>query len=107
MEAERLLFPGKDYVNWIYKDLYEVDQPFIGACVGLLDVNLGNRYFFNFTLQISDDINRNDIPRMPWHDCSVGVTGQVAGDFARHFIQRWNAHRVRFRHLFLKQITQI
>ncbi len=70
-------------------------------CVGLLDVNLGNRYFFNFPLQISDDINRNDIPRMPWHDCSVGVTGKVAGDFARHFIQRWNAHRVRFRHRFI------
>ncbi len=69
--------------------------------MGRLDKKLGDMYFFNLLLHISDDINRNDIPRMPWHDCSVGVTGKVAGDFARHFIQRWNAHRVRFRHHFI------
>lgn len=33
---------------------------------------------------------------MPWHDVGVGLSGKVVSDFARHFIQRWNAHRVSF-----------
>ncbi|VDN98416.1 unnamed protein product [Rodentolepis nana] len=32
---------------------------------------------------------------MPWHDVGVGLNGKLVSDFARHFIQRWNAHRKR------------
>jgi phosphatidylserine/phosphatidylglycerophosphate/cardiolipin synthase-like enzyme len=36
---------------------------------------------------------------MPWHDEALVVFGQVARDAARHFIQRWNMHKVRKRQL--------
>jgi phospholipase D1/2 len=31
---------------------------------------------------------------MPWHDEALVVTGEAARDCARHFIQRWNIHKV-------------
>lgn len=31
---------------------------------------------------------------MPWHDEALVVFGQAARDVARHFIQRWNIHKV-------------
>jgi phospholipase D1/2 len=31
---------------------------------------------------------------MPWHDEGLVVFGQAARDVARHFIQRWNIHKV-------------
>ena len=33
---------------------------------------------------------------MPWHDEALVVFGQAARDVARHFIQRWNIHKVYF-----------
>jgi len=32
---------------------------------------------------------------MPWHDEALVVTGEAARDCARHFIQRWNIHKVK------------
>jgi phospholipase D1/2 len=32
---------------------------------------------------------------MPWHDEALVVFGRTARDVARHFIQRWNIHKVR------------
>ncbi|VUZ38993.1 unnamed protein product [Hymenolepis diminuta] len=32
---------------------------------------------------------------MPWHDVGIGLNGKIVSDFARHFIQRWNALRKR------------
>jgi len=32
---------------------------------------------------------------MPWHDIGVMVQGLAARDVARHFIQRWNAVKVK------------
>ena len=61
-----LTWPGKDYVNWIVRDLarpQEHDQ---------------------------DNEDRLTTPRMPWHDIGLGLTGEAARDVARHFIQRWN-----------------
>ena len=61
-----LTWPGKDYVNWIVRDLarpQEHDQ---------------------------DNEDRLTTPRMPWHDIGMGLTGEAARDVARHFIQRWN-----------------
>ena len=43
----------------------------------------------------SDLVDRGSVPRMPWHDIATGVTGSAARDVARHFIQRWNAIKVR------------
>ncbi|KAF8792040.1 Phospholipase D1 like protein [Argiope bruennichi] len=57
---------GKDYANFIFKDLYNLHQPY------------------------SDNIDRNVTPRMPWHDVGLFVQGKIARDIARHFILRWN-----------------
>ncbi|RLN10907.1 hypothetical protein BBJ28_00015764 [Nothophytophthora sp. Chile5] len=59
-------FVGKDYSNPRVKDFVEVDQPEV------------------------DMIDRNQVPRMPWHDCHCRLEGQPARDVARHFVQRWN-----------------
>jgi phosphatidylserine/phosphatidylglycerophosphate/cardiolipin synthase-like enzyme len=40
---------------------------------------------------------------MPWHDEGLVVFGKVARDVARHFIQRWNIHKVRIRKSYLKE----
>ncbi|KAM7536021.1 hypothetical protein Aperf_G00000096534 [Anoplocephala perfoliata] len=69
--SRKYLFVGKDYENWLYRDADELDRPG------------------------EDRIDRNEIPRMPWHDIGCVVTGSVVSDFARHFIQRWNATRMR------------
>lgn len=57
---------GKDYCNFIYKDIREVQAPF------------------------RDFIDRQQVPRLPWHDVGGCVCGPAARDVARHFIQRWN-----------------
>ncbi|TDH65126.1 uncharacterized protein CCR75_000449 [Bremia lactucae] len=59
-------FLGKDFSNPRVKDFIEVDHP------------------------NEDMIDRNEVPRMPWHDCHSRLEGQPARDVARHFIQRWN-----------------
>lgn len=41
-----------------------------------------------------DYIDRKESPRMPWHDEALVVNGEAARDCARHFIQRWNIHKV-------------
>lgn len=37
-----------------------------------------------------DIIDRNSIPRMPWHDVAVKIVGKAAGDITLHFIELWN-----------------
>ena len=34
------------------------------------------------------------MPRMPWHDVGMRMSGASARDVARHFILRWNAIKV-------------
>lgn len=58
---------GIDYNNARYRDFVEVDKKWN-----------------------EDGINRNLIPRMPWHDVSVKVVGKVAYDVGIHFIELWN-----------------
>lgn len=60
------LFPGKDYSNARVKDFFELNRPF------------------------DDMYDRNNVPRMPWHDIHQMVVGQPARDLVRHFVQRWN-----------------
>ncbi|CAL8106891.1 unnamed protein product [Calicophoron daubneyi] len=42
---------------------------------------------------VKDLVDRNTTPRTPWHDVGCAVTGMVAADLSRHFVQRWNAIR--------------
>ncbi|KAH7939849.1 hypothetical protein HPB52_018147 [Rhipicephalus sanguineus] len=67
---------GKDYTNFIFKDLTEVDNPFV------------------------DIVDRNVTPRMPWHDIGAAVSGAAARDIARHFVQRWNFTKVVYKDSF-------
>ncbi len=62
---------------------------------------------FEFFLIFSKDyIDRKLAPRMPWHDEALVVTGEAARDCARHFIQRWNIHKVSFfNYLLFKEIS--
>uniref|UniRef100_A0A674MCJ8 phospholipase D n=1 Tax=Takifugu rubripes TaxID=31033 RepID=A0A674MCJ8_TAKRU len=64
------LWLGKDYSNFIRKDWVQLDRPF------------------------EDNIDRAEVPRMPWRDLSAAVHGKAARDVARHFIQRWNFTKV-------------
>ncbi|DAZ95899.1 TPA: hypothetical protein N0F65_012610 [Lagenidium giganteum] len=64
--TERTKFVGKDYSNPRVKDFIDVHLP------------------------EKDLIDRDKVPRMPWHDCHCRLEGQPARDVARHFIQRWN-----------------
>ncbi|GMM54837.1 phospholipase D [Maudiozyma humilis] len=59
-------FPGKDYSNARVCDFFELDKPFESM------------------------YDRNEVPRMPWHDVQMMTVGEPARDMARHFIQRWN-----------------
>ncbi|KAI0412645.1 phospholipase D [Xylaria grammica] len=60
------LFPGKDYSNPRVLDFFKLDEPY------------------------AEMYDRSRIPRMPWHDIAMQVTGQPARDLTRHFVQRWN-----------------
>lgn len=66
LEGSSKLWIGKDYCNFIFKDLVKIHSPF------------------------KDSIDRKITPRMPWHDVAGCVSGPAARDIARHFIQRWN-----------------
>lgn len=60
------IFPGKDYSNPRKKDFFELASPH------------------------KDMYDRQNIPRMPWHDVHMVLSGEGARDLSRHFIQRWN-----------------
>uniref|UniRef100_H2Z4U6 phospholipase D n=1 Tax=Ciona savignyi TaxID=51511 RepID=H2Z4U6_CIOSA len=68
--AQAKLWIGKDYNNFILKDLSQLDDPF------------------------GDVMDRTKMPRMPWHDIACMTYGKPARDAARHFIQRWNYTKI-------------
>ena len=39
---------------------------------------------------MKDQLDRNRLPRMPWHDVQCAIWGPACRDVARHFVQRWN-----------------
>jgi phospholipase D1/2 len=82
-------FLGKDYSN-----SYEKDFEFIEKFDEGFFLFIENFYLFNSFFK--DYIDRKCAPRMPWHDEALVVTGEAARDCARHFIQRWNIHKVCF-----------
>ncbi|CAF0855862.1 unnamed protein product [Rotaria sordida] len=69
LNKKRRYFLGKDYSNPYTKD-------------------------FEFLHKFDEDyIDRKNHPRVPWYDEGLVVSGEVARDCARHFIQRWNIHK--------------
>ncbi|CAI2169391.1 2838_t:CDS:10 [Funneliformis geosporum] len=60
------IWPGQDYSNPRVKD------------------------FVNVAKYDAEIIDKTRIPRMAWHDVSIGAIGHPARDIARHFVQRWN-----------------
>ena len=42
---------------------------------------------------LKENVDRNQKPRMPWHDVHCRLIGPVVADIARHFVQRWNISR--------------
>ena len=67
---------GKRYQRWVGKDY---GNTFQGGARNEL------KHPFD------DYIDRNKIPRMPWHDVGCAFSGRPARDVAKHFIQRYNA----------------
>ena len=63
MYLVRIFSAGKDYVNFIVKDVARPEEP------------------------EGDNVDRRTTPRMPWHDIALMVQGRAARDVARHFIQ--------------------
>ncbi|XP_047331779.1 phospholipase D zeta 1-like [Impatiens glandulifera] len=39
---------------------------------------------------MKDELEREQYPRMPWHDVHCAISGPPCRDVARHFVQRWN-----------------
>uniref|UniRef100_A0A3P9K1M0 Phospholipase n=1 Tax=Oryzias latipes TaxID=8090 RepID=A0A3P9K1M0_ORYLA len=64
------LWLGKDYNNFVKKDWVQLDKPF------------------------EDNVDRSEVPRMPWRDLSAAIHGKAARHVARHFIQRWNFTKI-------------
>ena len=62
-------YPGSDYVNERQVDFHDVDK------------------FWQ------EQLDRNSMPRMAWHDVHTMVEGPVVGDIVRHFIERWDDAR--------------
>eukprot|EP01132_Coremiostelium_polycephalum_P014983 gene14983-18143_t len=65
VDLDNKLFPGRDYGN------------LMSICIRTGDPN-------------KDQIDRYEMPRMPWHDVHVKMIGLAARDAGYNFIQRWN-----------------
>eukprot|EP01094_Clydonella_sp_ATCC50884_P022040 TRINITY_DN4980_c1_g1_i1.p1 TRINITY_DN4980_c1_g1~~TRINITY_DN4980_c1_g1_i1.p1 ORF type:complete len:1036 (+),score=300.83 TRINITY_DN4980_c1_g1_i1:143-3109(+) len=61
------------------------DQLFPGRDYGNLCITAGRKGDPR-----GDQVDRNTVPRMPWHDVHMSVNGPAALDVAYNFIQRWN-----------------
>ncbi|KAG9281934.1 phospholipase D1-like [Astyanax mexicanus] len=70
LSCNALLWLGKDYSNFIKRDWTQLDQPF------------------------QDNVDRTQVPRIPWRDLGAVLHGKAARDLARHFIQRWNFTKI-------------
>uniref|UniRef100_A0A9J8DDA1 Phospholipase n=1 Tax=Cyprinus carpio carpio TaxID=630221 RepID=A0A9J8DDA1_CYPCA len=70
LSCNGLLWLGKDYSNFIKRDWTQLDQPF------------------------QDNVDRTQVPRIPWRDLGAVHHGKAARDLARHFIQRWNFTKI-------------
>ena len=62
-------YPGCDYINERQVDLHNVEK------------------FYE------EQLPRDRMPRMPWHDVHTMVEGPIVSDIVRHFVERWNDAR--------------
>ena len=62
-------YPGSDYVNERQVDLHDVD------------------------IFYKEQLDRDKMPRMAWHDVHTMVKGPIVSDIVRHFVERWNDAR--------------
>uniref|UniRef100_A0A671L787 Phospholipase n=1 Tax=Sinocyclocheilus anshuiensis TaxID=1608454 RepID=A0A671L787_9TELE len=76
LSCNALLWLGKDYSNFIKRDWTQLDQPF------------------------QDNVDRTQVPRIPWRDLGAVHHGKAARDLARHFIQRWNFTKNKYKDNF-------
>ena len=65
-EMNQYNFPGIDYYNMYQGDFKDVKK------------------------YEESVVNRNETPRMGWHDIGIRLEGEVVLDLSRHFIQYWN-----------------
>ena len=89
IDTKHRYFIGKDYSNPYERDFEFLEKYSEGNPLEHV------RTYLQLVLYPIDYIDRKRIPRMPWHDEALVVFGQAARDVARHFIQRWNIHKVR------------
>lgn len=76
------------YEQLEFKLLDNESKIFIGKDYGNLTttvIRTGDPY--------KDQIDRHEVPRMPWHDVHVRLIGAAARDAGFNFIQRWNHAR--------------
>ena len=67
--SHQYYYPGADYVNERQVDMHDVDK-----------------YY-------KEQLDRNSMPRMGWHDVHTMVEGPIVSDLVRHFVERWNDAR--------------
>ena len=68
-ETHKYYYPGCDYINERQVDLHNVEK------------------FYE------EQLDRNSMPRMAWHDIHTMVEGPIVSDIVRHFVERWNFAR--------------
>jgi len=68
-ENHTYYYPGCDYANERKVDFHELDK------------------FYK------EQLDRNSLPRMAWHDVHTMVEGPIVSDIVRHFVERWNDAR--------------
>ena len=65
-EGEVQYWSGADYANFRISDIYTPRQ------------------------YQTSMIDSRKVPRMPWHDIAVKISGESVIDLTRHFVQYWN-----------------
>ena len=68
-ENHTYYYPGYDYANERKVDFHDLDK------------------FYK------EQLDRNSLPRMAWHDVHTMVEGPIVSDIVRHFVERWNDAR--------------
>jgi phospholipase D1/2 len=81
------------YDNSEHKIFEEPNEKNIYFWPGVDYSNGRKRDFGNVEDFKKESIDRNNFPRMPWHDVCVCLEGPVVSDLCRHFVERWNYAR--------------